>query len=562
MKYCSNCGEPLDDDSLFCSVCGAKVEDAAPSVQAKPAPAATASKSKKKKSKLWILAIPAVLLLIAFGVCLAINLSGAYVKLLPASRNKFAIMTRQALNDALDRAFSDKGIEITDKIKANLEATVQLELNDDDEADPDNDDFDDDDDDGNMLLDLLAELVVKADIDLDENGLGLRIDASAGGMKLIEAYLKAAKDGILFAAPDYLDYLYRVEPSAILAKLGRDDMSDVLDKITGAELSRLDEKKTRAEIIEIYEMLMKVLDDEETVFEVRSEKAEIALACTGGETVGDIYVITPSEKAMKAFFEELADHFMSEGSYLGGKIRSLSVEEDVFGEMKSSAGEWAKKLHDNHLSVTIALKDSEVPFISVDADNFSLYTDHVYTSDTENRYVEVAPEGRKEPTLIKMTLVHKTGSVNTVSGLISIKDDPNDSMLDDVDLGELDIDDMDFDFKELTIAFDLDLNSRSAINTFEGSVTAKADGKEVLTITVKPEGERMKHVIKFTSPEPDSELSAVTVTLFVKEGSGVTLPALPEERVETEEELDDVLSELIQALLGPIIESFFGGFGF
>ncbi|MBO4384754.1 MAG: zinc ribbon domain-containing protein [Clostridia bacterium] len=560
MKYCSNCGEPLDDDSLFCSVCGAKVEDAAPAVQAQPAPTVTAAKPKKKKSKLWILAIPAVLLLIAFGVCLAVNLSGAYVKLLPASRNKFAILTRQALNDALDRAFSDKGIDIPEEIKANLEATVQLELNEDAEADPDDDD-DDDDDDGNFLLDLLGELVVKADIDVDKNGLGLRIDASAGGMKLIEAYLKAAKDGILFAAPDYLDYLYKVEPSAILAKLGKESMSDLLEEITGSGLEPLDEAKTRAEVMEIYEILMKLAEDEEGGFEIE-EKKEIALAANGGSATADVYVFSPTEKALKAFFEELADHFMSEDSYLGGRIRSLSDEEDVFGEMKSSAGEWAKKLHDNHLTVKIALSGSEVPFIIVDADDFSFYTDHVYTSDTESRYIEVAPEGRKEPALIKMSLVHKTGSVNTVSGLITIKNDPSDPVLDDVDLGELDLDEMDFDFKELTISFDLDLNSRSAISTFEGSVTAKADGKEVLTITVKPEGSRMKHVIKFTSPDAESELKTITVTLFVKEGSGVVLPALPEEHVETEEELSDVLSELVQALLGPIIESFFGGFGF
>lgn len=554
MKYCSNCGEPLEDGSLFCSVCGAEAE-AEPASEPVPAEASAdapalepaaepvSEKPAKKKRKLWWLAIPAALLVLAFAAGLIINLTGAYAKLLPASRKKFEIYTKEALTDALDRAFANNRDAVApESVKANVEASVKIEMNEDSGDYPGLSE-------SAMLLNLINQLTVNADVDIDKTGAKLKLNASVAGMELIEAFLKTENGKIMFAVPKHLDYLYSIDPASLLETIGSGELpdSDKLDKIDPASL---DEEKLRAEIMEIYEILMKVLDDEDTVLDIEKKK-EIALSSNGGSTVGDVYTITPSENALKVLIEELADHFNAESSYIGGIVKKIADGEDVFGEMKSSAEETAKELHDKHLSVKIALDGKDVPFISVDADDFSFYTDHASAGDTASRYLEAAPKGRSNNALIKVLVNHKDGSEQRLSGTVSLTDDKEEPAFD-----------MDLDGNELTLAFDLDLKSRSAIGTYAGEITVKLGSDEVASVTVKPEGERMLHIVKLVSPEPDSVLQAITATIYVKEGEAVTLPALPDKEIGSQEELQEVFGELVESLFGTLMQLFFGGFGF
>ncbi|MCR5611006.1 MAG: zinc ribbon domain-containing protein [Clostridiales bacterium] len=546
MNYCSNCGEPLEEGSLFCSVCGAKAEGAETAVEPAPDPAETApaaEKPAKKKRKLWWLLIPAAVLLLAFGALLAINLTGAYVKLLPPSRTKFAIVTKAALNDALDRAFAKKDVTVPDSVKANIEASVKIDMKEQSDSDYGYT--------SGLIINLINQLTVKADIDMDKTGARLRLDAATGGMEIIEAYLKAEDGKLFFAVPDHLDSLYSIDTAFLAEEFLSSDLPDGVDaaELSNVDLSPLDEEKTRAEIMEIYEILMKVLDDEDTVLEIASEKQELRLKCADFTVTGDVYVITPSEKALENLFIALAEHFGSEDSYLGGRIKALNNGEDVFGEMKEKAAETAKELHDKHLTVRLGLTDKEVPFMSVNTDDFAVYTDRlIKAGGSGSRYIEAAPKGKDDPALVKLCYTVDNGSAKKLSGFISIKDDDENSVFD-----------MELEGKELTLTFDLDLSSRSAIGTFAGGLSLKLGEDELATLTVKPEGERMMHVLKLLPVNPETEIELITLTFYVKEGEAVTLPTLPEEKIESMDQFDDVLDELVNSLLGTLMQLFLGG---
>lgn len=73
MKYCEYCGAPLDDDALFCTKCGARLNPV------QPAPLQEANTQPRKAAKSTILFIVLVLALVA-GIVIAILTLGKKAK--------------------------------------------------------------------------------------------------------------------------------------------------------------------------------------------------------------------------------------------------------------------------------------------------------------------------------------------------------------------------------------------------------------------------------------------------------------------------------------------------
>jgi len=163
MKYCAQCGERLNDASMFCSNCGAKqpgtekaaeavetavdavdnaeavyeeaaadAEGASEAVFAEAAgvddinyAAAEAPVKKKKRTGLWVgLGIAAV----AIIAIVALMVTGAYANLIPHSKLKLALAERKLYNGAVETVTRE--LPMTDGISANVDFTFDIDAED------------------------------------------------------------------------------------------------------------------------------------------------------------------------------------------------------------------------------------------------------------------------------------------------------------------------------------------------------------------------------------------------------------------------------------------------
>ena len=124
MRYCSKCGEPLKDEAVFCPICGnkvvmpeaeevpAEINEAPAEINEAPAEAyetPAAPKKRKKGGKVALIvalvAVGLVALLLIAGALL--YFTGAYAKLLPASRLKLGLAEKEYVERALDDFFEN-----------------------------------------------------------------------------------------------------------------------------------------------------------------------------------------------------------------------------------------------------------------------------------------------------------------------------------------------------------------------------------------------------------------------------------------------------------------------
>ena len=147
MKYCTNCGQSLPDDAVFCPMCGvsvqtepsapaeAPVKEEAPEITAE-APAAAAdipeAKPEKKRSKAGkkIGIAVAIVLGVLLAAAAVLYFTGLWKQLLPASRLKLGLAEKALVERGLDEAFDPKDAEVRSAfkdMKANVDVTCELE---------------------------------------------------------------------------------------------------------------------------------------------------------------------------------------------------------------------------------------------------------------------------------------------------------------------------------------------------------------------------------------------------------------------------------------------------
>lgn len=525
MKYCPNCGEPLEDKAAFCPVCGKKlpVEEKPEAVEApaEAAPAAAAAaaapaaacneapaeKPKKKKSKAGL--IIGIVALLLVGALAATYFTGAYKKLMPTTRSKLAIAELELINRDLDAFFEAQNkAELDRDIKAKANVTLDIDT------------------DGGFLSEaaimemLLENISLDADIERTGAKAAAKIGIGYNGNPVLDATAVKTDDKLGVYIPQLDDNYYTIGIQALAEKLaenaGEDADFDLDSLLSGSGSEPLDEEKTRRELLEIFEIIAKVSTKENTVSE-----SDVENELFGGEIrkTCDVYTVTPGEEELKQAVNDLADYLEKDGCYLAERLAPLydamkSEEEGVTAEtlpeyLRSKADEFASEAVKKELSVKVIVEDTTVLAHRVST------TDGVIS-------VEQLTDGEKERTYFS-AIGEEYGDCRAIA----------ETQLTD-ERAKADIKVFSEGKQIGSVIADLDMTTVSALGTHAGTVRIQADADgAALNISIdsaKTADGAIEHVIKL-DPESangllgtEDGINAFSLKVLVSEGSGVSEP--------------------------------------
>lgn len=337
MKYCAQCGERLNDASMFCSNCGAKqpgtekaaeavetavdavdnaeavyeeaeaaadaegasdAEGAAEAVFAEAAgvddinyAAAEAPVKKKKRTGLWVglgIAAAAIIAIVALMV------TSAYANLIPHSKLKLALAERKLYNGAVETVTRE--LPMTDGISANVDLTFDI-----DAEDPY----------GYMsgYLDIINDIKLGISFDTRENlDLGIRGEYKGNTAADLRLFVDEDKLGLYIAPAD--DDVYTMTRTALLEKIAPEldpEKTDFLFK-------KLDREAVKKDVDAITAIVGKALKDADIKIE---KNAPICPFNEEGEIKAAVYTVTLTEEQMKTLLTDIADYIESDDCYIG-----------------------------------------------------------------------------------------------------------------------------------------------------------------------------------------------------------------------------------------------------
>lgn len=551
MKYCTNCGNQLDDSVKKCPFCQAEqeVEDTPESVPVSDntennAPVETApieNNSPKKKKRFPVAAVIAIAVVLALAAaCAALWFTGAYVNLLPASRQKLCIVGKTAVQRGLDAFFTTKQTVERDPIKADVDIKASIELNDDHDL------FSS----AAIIKTILERVSVKLSLDQENKRghLGLNMSNSS----LLDVFCALDDDVISVISPQLAGMQYDIKYKDIMAlNEYYEESAESIEYINYLNSENLDEEKTRKEVLELYDIIIKLVNDKNTVIEKNSN-----LSVGGGATSikCDVYTITPTKDEKKAVLKEVID-YLSGDSYLGGLIEDAAKDySESYSELHDETDKdiWQiirKNVLDEadyeykEVSIKIALNGTKFVSARLEGEDKDLGFD-VYASDDKAQNLFAFFGGDEEEVKLLFTVKED----KTMSGRMSAEFD---SQYED----------------DFIIDYSFDLNKRSALGTFAGSMNISF-GEAKIYLTAEEKDGGMMHVIKINMPDEeamgyDLEVSTVTIEAFVTEGGAVDMPKdLPVTEVTSEEQLYDILAGFEEELYNIELRLYLGGASF
>ena len=574
MKYCANCGEPLSDEAVFCPICGKKVAaaEAEPVREEEPAPEAeseskapeadetpSAPEKKKKRGKAGlIIALVAVGLIALLLIAGAITyFSGAYVKLLPASRLKLGVAEKAYVDRALDDFFENynKSVDKSDafELKADLDITADIELSDDagvfSEA---------------MIINsLLEKAALKVKLDINEEHRNLLLEASYSNNPIVDARLINTKELVGLYVPLLDDKYYTATPEELadLLKEVSDEYSvtgtDELPVLSGDQLNigTLDEQKLRAEIMDLLKIVGKLSTKENTVIE-RGHTQNIAGKF---DEKGDLYTITPSEAEFEAVFNEVADYLAKDGCYITELVNKVAAgfdsndQDEAFDLAKyvrDNAHDNAAELAESNSRIVVFMVGTEILSQSFVDDESHVVYDEVTRDKVEYKYVLIEDN---EDGGAEILLENNIADKNKRSGKLTA----DFTVTDPLTFGG-------FKGGKFVLDYNLDKTKTSAIKTYPGTAVLSFQGEEIVSLTITPVGDNMKHTMildlekmgGFMDEFEELDISKVTLIALVSEGTGVEAPTGVEPTSIADyspEQLAEILSDMFESLSSQLI---------
>ena len=570
MKYCTNCGQSLPDDAVFCPMCGvsvqtepsapaeAPVKEEAPEITAE-APAAAAdipeAKPEKKRSKAGkkIGIAVAIVLGVLLAAAAVLYFTGLWKQLLPASRLKLGLAEKALVERGLDEAFDPKDAEVRSAfkdMKANVDVTCELEA------------------DGGFFSEityikmLVDELKLNINVDQSEAAQNMKLGLTYKGNPMLDATVLKDGEKLGIYVPQ-LDGNYYTLTLDKLKELAKDETD--ADLVSELDLTPFDEDKTRREVMELLMIVAKLSTKENTEI---SKGAEVSLFGMRTLTKTDKYTIKPTEEQIKAVIDEIADQLAKDGSYLGERlggfysaIANMSGSEMsqvyIDGEItqpealpetlpefiRTKSGEIAKSFAEKNGRIEIFMIGSDVVSHRFITDDGEYIVDHEEKGKVQHAFMAVRESEQRLSADLKLD---RTDAAKTTIDY-DIIDETGDT--------------------NVRISCVFDTTKRSAIGTCPGTVSVKANGNEMLGITVSEKGDGMEHVIKIDLSSSvfegeDLELKGLKIVANVTEGEGVSAPAgvSPTDLSDkSAEEIGEIFENMLNELGSVLTDSILGG---
>ena len=598
MRYCSKCGEPLKDEAVFCPICGNKVvmpeaEEAPAEINEAPAEAyeapaeayeapaeayetPAAPKKRKKGGKVALIvalvAVGLVALLLIAGALL--YFTGAYAKLLPASRLKLGLAEKEYVERALDDFFENYN-EATERsenfeMKADLDVTADIELSDNvsmfSEA--------------MIISTLLEKTALKVKLDLNDEHSNILCEAYFSNNPVLDARIIRTKDLIGLYVP-LLDSKYYTATPETLAALIKDaaeqsgsDISETIPDVDADALSfeRLDEQKIRKETMDILKIMSGLSTKQNT--EITRDHA---LTVAGKfDEKGVLYTITPSAEEYEKVINELADYLDKDGCYiaeLANKYYSLiqtaaanSTPDPVIGKkdraeniselLRENAKETAENLAEQNTKIEVFMAGNEILSQAVVYDYGKLVYDEVTRSNTEYKYL-LADD--IDSGTVKLILENNISDKNKLVGRFTA-DVESYTPAEFGGMGN----------SKFVLDYNFDKTKTSSIGSYPGTAVASYNGEEIVSVTVTPVGDNMKHTLiidfdalsmfddiyAFDDISDGFDVSKLTLIVLASEGTGVEAPTGVEPTDISNystEELEQIVTDMFEKLSSQLI---------
>lgn len=560
MKYCTNCGNNLEEGVAFCPSCGQSVKASEAACEAAAEPAAEAAaeavqaaepvsepaapvKAKKRVKPGVIIAIVLAALL---AIAAVLYFTGVFRKVLPPSRAKLGLAEKALVDNVLDETFDarDKSKDLFDKLDMTVTAAIETNGS------------------GGMfsMTGIIKSVLEQVSLDLKidgSEGTKIGVGVNYSGNALLDGRIFIDEDQVGLYVPQLDSKYYVMSADALAELLNEADVTDAdlesldLENTDLAALLDFDEDKTRKEIYELLAIIGKVSTEENTLIE---KGVEFALF-DGAQTVtADRYTITPTKEQVAAVIKELGEHLSNESSYLGGKIREIAKlgdtvdgeEFDPFKEIIDGADSAAEDFVKDNAKIVIAMVGDEIVSQRYINDNETLVFDdlkgendarHMFIYNEEHGTYEIGDDyvAYDHKSTLDMNFTVWTDTVK--KGTVKFSDDGNETM-------------------EMTIDVTYTENEPFATT---GRIEVKDNSGSIdLVLTFNPEKKGNKIVLEFKG-DFDDEIEKVTVNFLLSEGTGVEAPKdveptdisdyTPEQIAEIFEnmagQLEDVFSDML-----------------
>ena len=376
MKKCPNCGADLQDQDVFCTYCGEKVESGAE--QAAEAPRAVAEQApsiaeptpeyarytveeKKKKGFSPVIFIGLFLLLaivVAAVFSFGKNLFSGGLNLSP--EQKFLNYQYAYLEDKF-KALEDLGfLHTEEKQEATLVLTGEVEG----------------DEEINKYLEDTA-LTLELKTDLDKGSLQMNMGLKLMGSDILEAYGEYADGKIGFSVPTIDENFYKGDYKKIYENLTGEKTDETPD------LKQFQEnKKTLEKLRKKYGALLSTLITKDNL---TVEKTKFTLDSVRKDYKGEVYTFKPKAKDIQAFMEKLATmvekdkdlETLLEQGYGNGFEAAMGLGEEpdakeqlaqLAENLRDNAEETGKTIEDANFTWEIAVEGKELRQIKISSD--------------------------------------------------------------------------------------------------------------------------------------------------------------------------------------------------
>ena len=523
MRYCTECGEKLQDDQSFCPNCGAKIirpdeseqnrqpvadngEYAQPAVNPSPAP-------KKNNKKIWIvicaavvaLALVAVILLLTIPRCTGTG-RGAVEEILPPSKEKIVTLESRSLDQVWNTAFNNADSMKDSSFDADISLDLQMDSSESQSA-------------------PVSAIVRSVALSLKKDRNNFAANLSLFGNTYLDLRLfDLDKDTIyLYCAPGS-DKLYQIRLQTIVDLLSDSVVdSDVpLDEIKDLLLSDKSAGLLQKDYEAIRDAFLELIGNAEV-------NAEATVELFGNSVPCELYTIRPTAEQFETALNRLLTYALNGDGLIPKFIRTNREFLERVEDLREEIPDAARYLEEHNVGLEVAVSGNTILSQKGYFDQYCVGYDS-YTDSVGQR--------------TQIYYIPNTNSMNNRIVFLNMTEasDGNVTFDASVDLPRI---------GEISIFGSFNKNQKSVIGTYAGELTVQYNEKNVAKVTITQNGSSMIHSIDLNKDLfRGSGITQFIVIIETKPGSGVARPS-GAETVDTSNFTSSDWQNLLRQFLAP-----------